>query len=158
MCGLQSKLELGILEDYIADFDILCVCETKYNASTSTIKCDEMIDGYRFIPMEHDNLTNGNTNGNTNKIAGIHGIGVFVKLQYAHQVKPISICSSDSIFWLDISIQNSDLNFLLGVVYLPHEGSRYYDQNMFDDVISDLIHINSVYNFPNISVGPQATI
>lgn len=29
VCGLNSKINLGVLEDYIRDYDIACLCETK---------------------------------------------------------------------------------------------------------------------------------
>ena len=65
VCGLKSKLNLGIFDTYVNNFDILCLCETKTHESDSFY-----IPNYKFIQTIKKNVNH--------KFSGIHGIGIFV--------------------------------------------------------------------------------
>ena len=73
VCGLNSKLNLGILEEFAQDFDILCVSETKCDQVD-----DDAIPGFCSFVMPKKN--------NLHRYGGVHGICVFVKECHANNV------------------------------------------------------------------------
>ena len=48
VCGLNSKFKYGILEQYVTQFNIICLSETK----TTKVAQDEFPD-YSVVTMEH---------------------------------------------------------------------------------------------------------
>ena len=48
VCGLGSKLKFGIINEYIKNFDIISLCETK----TDTVDTDSF-PGYKVFTLEH---------------------------------------------------------------------------------------------------------
>ena len=67
VCGLRSKLDLGILQKHVEQYDIIALCETKWDISTS----ESLIHGYKHISMMKRN--------SVHKYSGIHGLCVFAR-------------------------------------------------------------------------------
>lgn len=44
-------------------------------------------------------------------------------------------------------------DFIIGNIYVPHENSKYYDINIFDQLSSDIISINCKFNLPICMIG-----
>lgn len=60
---------------------------------------------------------------------------------------------SQSVLWLKVQQEALGLNFILGAVYLPHEGSAFCDDDIFDDLGNDIVNINAKYDLPIILAG-----
>ena len=43
--------------------------------------------------------------------------------------------------------------FIIGNVYLPHEGSPYHQNELFDDLSQDLLTLNAQYGLPIVLIG-----
>ena len=133
MCGLRSKLNYGILNNYITTTDIMCLTEVKRNASQIT-----QIDDFNtiFMPAKH----------RQHQFGGVYGICVFIKTKYKDFVHEIDSTYSKNVLWLRIDKKIFGLNFILGTVYIPPEGSKHYDDDIFDIISNDIIHIKHVYS------------
>ena len=75
VCGLNSKLSTGDLDDYIKDFDIFCVSESK-------VKVGEEIN--KFTTFNLENRTEDY------KKPGIHGLHVYIANHLAKTCTQIS--------------------------------------------------------------------
>ena len=62
VCGLKSNLRYRVLENYITNFDFICVSETKVNPSVDTMH----MPGYKLYNQSMFNIS-------------IYGIGILVK-------------------------------------------------------------------------------
>ena len=61
---------------------------------------------------------------------------------------------SQSTLWLRVNKQVLGYEFILGAVYLPHQMSEYYHEDVFEYLSNDIITtINAVYNVPILLVG-----
>ena len=60
---------------------------------------------------------------------------------------------SESVLWLHISKSVIGYEFILGAVYLPHEASTYYSDDVFEYLIDDMTTIMAKYDVPTILMG-----
>ena len=143
MCGLRNKLNYGILNNYITTTDIMGLTEVKCNASQIT----QMVDFKCQLKPKRLKLN----------IASINLVAymeyVFIKKKYKDFVHVIDSTYSKNVLWLRIDKKIFGLNFILGTVYIPPapEGSKHYvyddyDDDIFDIIADDIIHIKHVYN------------
>ena len=88
-----------------------------------------------------------------NKYGGIHGICVLVKNAYASNCSVVTEFMSESVLWLHISKPVIKYDFLLGAVYLPHEASTYYSDDVFKCLSDDRTTIRAKYDVPTILMG-----
>ena len=135
VCGLSSKIDRVTLKDHIKLFDIFCVSESKSK------------DG-----VEIENFTIFNLENRTEdyRLPGIHGLHVYVKNPLAD--KCIQIPDNNFRCNLVIWIKLAE-TFILGALYLPYEGSRYYKRGVFDDLTLDICSIKSQYDLPLLLIG-----
>ena len=84
VCGIQSKLELGIFEQYVQGCNFVCLIETK----TSEVD-HNCIPGYHPIVLSKK--------PGSHKLGGIHGLCTFVKNTYIDNVSIITDTKSDCI-------------------------------------------------------------
>ena len=133
MCGLRSKLNYGILNNYITTTDIMGLTEVKCNASQIT-----QIDDFNTIFMSAKHRQH--------QFGGVYGICVFIRKKYKDFVHEIDSTYSKNVLWLRIDKKIFGLNFILGTVYIPPEGSKHYDDDIFDIIANDIIHIKHIYN------------
>ena len=140
VCGLLSKLELGIIDNYVQDYDFLCFSETK----TNDIDVNDINGFTPFIlqPKTKDQ-----------KLGGFHGICIFVRNNIADFFHVITDSVSKSILWLKVDEDAYGSELLIGSVYFPHEGSWYYDSNIFDDLAEDVLTLNSQGDLPTLLIG-----
>ena len=59
----------------------------------------------------------------------------------------------ESVLWLHISKPVIRYEFLLGTVYLPHEASTYYSDDVFEYLSDDMTTIRAKYDVPTILMG-----
>ena len=133
-CGILSKLENGIFTEYLQQFDIFCVSETRTN------------EGPRLVNYMVINLENKPEHY---PLPGIHGINIYIKNNLYSMCKPINIENKncDSVIWVNI------LNyFILGAIYVPHDRSKYNYDGLFTDITCDLALIRE-HNLPIMLIG-----
>ena len=87
------------------------------------------------------------------KYGGIHGITIFIKEFIAQRCIIIQDLSSESILWIRINDKLSGIDLLLGAVYLPHEASDYYHEDIFEHLTDDIITIKAKYQVPIVLLG-----
>ena len=86
----------------------------------------------------------------SHKYGGIHGICILVKNAYVSNCSVVTEFMSESVLWLHISESVIAYEFILGAVYLPHEASTYYSDNVFEYLIDDMTTIKAKYDVPTI--------
>ena len=80
------------------------------------------------------------------KQRGMYGICAFIRQRYIDYVHIIEATRSTNVLWLRVDQKAFGLNFILGTVYIPPEGSKHYDNDVFDNIANDIIHIKNAYN------------
>ena len=140
VCGFNSKLKYNILQEYICKFDFICLSETK---------CDSIpeneISGYSLFLMERK--------CKSHRYGGIHGLCIFIKKCIAPHCSILKDLASESILWIYVKNVVLGYDFILGAVYIPHETSDHYHENVFEDLADDVININAKYDAPIILLG-----
>ena len=141
VCGLTGKLRLGILEDYILDKDIVCVCETKMHSS--------YIDNVLHLLHSHRLILKKEKHNE--RYAGTHGLGLLVSKTFPGDVTVIDDSNTCShVMWSKVVLYNCV--FILGSVYIPNESSIHYDRDWCNDVLSDMLSL-SVLGLPFLLLG-----
>ena len=84
------------------------------------------------------------------KYGGIHGICILVENAYASNCSVVTEFMSESVLWLHISKPVIMYDFLLGAVYLPHEASTYYSDDVFEYFSDIMTTIRAKYDVPTI--------
>ena len=135
VCGLNSKFNIGNLNEYVKLFDIFCVSETK-------VKNGVDIDNFTVF-----NLENRTQNY---PLPGIHGLNVYISNHIANLC--VQISDNNLYCNLVIWIKVAD-SFILGALYLPYEGSKYYQNDIYDDLSLDICNIKSKYDMPLLLTG-----
>ena len=122
MCGLCAKLKFPDFEEFLKQYDIICLTE---------IKTDEYgevnIDGFRFISASR---------AVAKRKSG--GVGLFVKNSIWPFVKILD-SSSENCLWFTLN-DYYDLKCVLGAIYIPPEGSPYSSASIFDKIEQDIIN------------------
>ena len=60
---------------------------------------------------------------------------------------------SNSVLWAKIDNEAFGFDFILGSVYIPHESSKFYDDDIFESLSTDIIMLKSLYNLPVCLIG-----
>ena len=120
MNGLISKLEHEEFIEFVNQYDIICLTETK----TDNCDCIE-IDGYTTFAKHRTELS-------TRKSGGII---VYVRNKY---IKYCSVLKAQSkhVLWININdnLFKTGHHLLLGAVYIPPSNSKYSSSELFDDI------------------------
>ena len=112
VCGLRKKLNDGIFEEYIKNFDIICLTETKTDTITETL----LPNNFKYVYKEKSK-----SNGSKFPLGGIHGIGVLVRDKIFEFVSVLKNGISETVLWLEISKKAFGFSFILGAVYIPRK-------------------------------------
>ena len=133
VCGLISKLNLSILEDYIFDnLDIVCLSETK------TDQIDEVnanIGGFK--PFFHHRK---------NFVRKSGGIVTFITESIAQHAKVLSPSENEFVQWIKIDENVLGYGLIIAATYIPPPDSPYSTGHEHDQIMQDLIDIQSNYN------------
>ena len=127
---MRSRLLFPECENFITGFDIFGLAETK-----TVVEDIIKLDGYEYFAKHRTKYK---------RISG--GLGVFVKneiLQYVTVVRN----DSEYIMWLklDKMLFSHDKDTLIGIVYLPPEGSDYSSEDSFNEIEAELISFLNQY-------------
>ena len=142
--GFLSKFENGILEDYLVDFDIICLSETKTQELPPNFSNSRIGD---FKPLFKDKSPHAG-----GLYGGTHGILALISPQLA--ATKIEICKSDAVLWFIVSLGHWRL--IVGATYIPCDGrdSKYHKKDVYDDISDDVITLRSEYSFcPIVLLG-----
>ncbi len=104
VCGVASKLRLGILENYIRDFDVISLCETK----TDEIDEDALPD-YTSFSLQKSNATH--------RYGGVHGISLLVKNHLASSTTILKDTTAETVLWCTIDNDSLGIYIVVGSTY-----------------------------------------
>ena len=135
VCGLKAKLDLGRLEKYLNGIDIFCVSESKVDIGLE-------IGGYTVFNLENKTKSY--------LLPGIHGLHVYISEHLANRCIQIidNNLYCNIVIWIKIAE-----SFILGALYLPHEGSNHYRQELYDELTDDISSIKDKYQMPILLTG-----
>lgn len=127
VCGIRKKHAYGILNNIVNAFDIVCLSETITDIIYTSL-------------FPNFNITCLKSKSQDQKLGRFHGVSVLVSKNFPCSFTIIHNMTSDCILWLKINFCDHD--FILGAVYIPHDCSRYFSQDLFDDISADCITLN----------------
>ena len=134
VCGLNSKLNNDVLNEYIKDIDILCVSETKISKGSD-------IDNFTVFDLEKPSKF---------RLPGVHGLSVYVSNKISglctQIIEPDFECNS--VLWIKVCSY-----FILGAVYMPVEKSTYYNAEQYTELSLDIFSIRDKYDLPIMIIG-----
>ena len=136
ICGLNSKINNGILNEYIKQFDIFCVYETKVAKGTD-------IDNFTVFNLE--------TKPKHFRLPGVHGLSVYISNQLASLCTQINEPDFDcnSVLWIKVSN-----HFILGAVYMPVEKAKnVWSPEQYSELSLDIFNIKDTYDLPIMLIG-----
>ena len=88
------------------------------------------------------------------KLGGYHGLCVIFKDTYSDAVKQLECgLTADSVLWLFINERVLGFSFILGCVYIPHEGSKYHTSDIFETISDDIVYLKGRYDAPICLTG-----
>ena len=140
--GLQSKLNIGVVDCYLCQFDLICLSETK---TDSPDLYDSMLKDYKVIPLPKKN--------NTYKLGGVHGLCILVKPELYDKCKVIEDTNSECTLWIIVKCEVLGFTFVVGAVYLPCETSTFHQDEVFENLVNDIALIKSKHNAPICLLG-----
>lgn len=140
VCGLLSKIKYGNFEQYIKDFDFICLSETKANYIA-----DDEFSGFNsfFSPKKVQNKRSKKS----------PELAILVNEKVKKFTKIIENTSSDWILWLMVGENSENIEFILGCTYIPCEGSTYHNDHIFDDIADDILSFQADFDVPLILMG-----
>ena len=133
--GLQSKLELGILDEYIAKFDIFSAVETN---TDSPCLVNTAISDFKCQPKEPP------SNSTRFKHGGYHGISIIYNPDIIIEATPITDLMSESVLWMKVNYRGI-LDFIYGAVYIPCETSPFFNKDAFIELENDVLELKVRY-------------
>ena len=142
MCGLQSKLDIGILDLHLQAYDIICLLETK--TDTPELSHSHLCDFQCYSMPKYSNKQ---------KFGGFHGMCVLMKNHVFNCSERIHATVSESILWVKIDSRILGFEFIVGAVYLPCEGTIHHSDEVFDNLVQDIIDIKGRYDAPFCLLG-----
>lgn len=110
---------------FINSYDIIHLSETKLDSLD-----DVNVDGYSFIGKYR--FVFKNRSG---------GVGILIKNSLFDKIEVLDI-SCENCLWYRFK----DTSYIFAVVYIPPEGSKYGNLDIFDKLENDIIDINSQYD------------
>ena len=140
VCCITNKLNYHIIQPYIHKHDFVCLSETKCD-----VIAENKIQDFRSFVLKKK--------CKTHKYGGIHGICILVKNKFAMNCTVIHEMTSESIVWIHVTKHVIGREFILGSVYLPHEGSNHYHEEVFEFLADDIITLNAKYETPILLMG-----
>ena len=134
VCGLTSKINNGILNEYIKQFDIFSVFETKLAKGTE-------IENFTVFDLDRK--------PSNYRLPGIHGLSVYVSDKLAGLCTQISEpeFECDNVLWIKVNNY-----FILGSVYMSVEKTNY-NKKQYTELSLDIFSIKADYNLPIVLIG-----
>ena len=140
VCGLHSKIKYGNFESYIKDFDFICLSETKVHYIA-----DDELSGFKSF-FSSKKLKHGRKKKSPE-------LGILVNDKVNKFTKIIENTISDWVLWLMVGENRDNIDFILGCVYIPCEGSTYHNDYLFNDISEDILNFQVNFDVPLILMG-----
>ena len=146
VCGFKSKQIFPDFINFLNKHDVICISESKL-ADTDTVN----IDGYTSFYKNRDKYLH-KSGGVLVLIRNnlLENVTVFEELSSKEKIdknvqkhyKFVNFDLSKSALWF--SIRNIDLenDILFCAVYIEGEGSKYYNDNIYNELVDNLTHFN----------------
>ena len=135
VCGLKSKVDLGIVQKRVSNCDFVCLSETKVNdIDTNWFP--------NFVAFTAKKCSR------TSSFGGIHGVAVLIKAHIASHVRVIDDLLSECVLWLHVNERAYHRAFIIGAVYIPHEQSCHFNDSVFDNIMHDLTPLLWIFYVP----------
>lgn len=139
VCSLTSKLNLGLLNEYVESFDIVCFSETK------TDEADEKnISLQGFLPKYKHRKYCNNKSGGLVTFFKDYLYGYITELNHPH---------SEIAQWFKIDKAFSGYDFILCNTYIPPSNTKYYSGEEFTDLLENIIFVHSEHDCDLCIVG-----
>ena len=135
VCGINSKINNGFILDYVNNFDVLCLSECK--TSQDDLLSNFITHNAKKVATKH-------------RYPGVHGLQVYIRTELSPRCMLINDDELESKFIMWIKINNT---FILGNAYLPHEASKHYHSDLFDELAIDICNLKSKFELPIMIVG-----
>ena len=88
-----------------------------------------------------------------NRYGGFLGISVLARRDIFEYISVINNTKSQSILWIKLDKNVFGHEFIVGAMYLPHEGSKYHSDAIFENLQDDILMIKLRYNLPVCLMG-----
>ena len=126
VCGLKSKLLVKEFTDYISNYDVVCMCETRCDdADTNNIK--EIMENHGFDIVYK----------NRSALSRYKSGGLLIALKNNLNVRWKEMKSDDETL-LSISVSEQDVglgnDLIITCIYIPPSHSRYGKSEHFDEL------------------------
>ena len=139
--GLSTKYDLGLINNIFKENDVICLSETKTNFYENF-----PFDNFKPIPMP--------IQSEKYKFGGVHGLCIYVRDDIFDEVQVLNDHTvTDCVLWVKLSIKSSKFSIYLGAVYIPHENSKYFTNDIFDSIIFDVASLKSKTDIPFLLLG-----
>ena len=134
-------MNLGIIDDYLSNKHCVLLTETLSDELDLT---NSLLHDYKQINMQ---------GCNQNRYGGFLGISILLKNDIFEHSTVLNDTKSQSILWLKVNKDVLGVDFIIGAMYLPHEGSKYHSNDIFDNLNDDIEMLNTIYNIPICLMG-----
>ena len=142
VCGLRSKLRNSFFESYCANFNIICLSETRQNQidlSRSELSNYTCFIKEKTIP-DH-------------RYGGVHGLCMLVDKKYTDHAKQLNDTQSPYILWIKFNKEAFGFACIIGAAYFPGVTSRHKDNRMFEAINKDIETLKYSYRLPICIIG-----
>ena len=133
MGGITSKFRYKVLSEYIKKFDLALFGETKLQK----IPQSEFPD-FDILSLKQKTR--------------LHGLSILIKKERFKYTKKLNT-KSKSVLWLLLGTSESNVNLIVGSVYVPGYDSKFADPNDFDLICEDMLTLHEKYNTPFLLMG-----
>ena len=133
MCGLKRRSVFPEFQSFVAEHDILFVCETKLD-STDVIT----VPNFTFFSKPRKQRYQRKSGG----------LGCFVRNDILKHVSVIET-DSDYVFWVKVckSLLVTNYDILFGITYVPPLSSRFYNNDEFELFEYEITNMCSKYEY-----------
>ena len=135
--GFHGKLDMGILDQYLSEYDIIFLNEC--NTENPILK-DTQLEDFNFI-VKHKC-----SDRHKFKYGGVHGIMVLFKNNLEGTIEEIP-SKTECVLWIKF-INKNTFQGIFGCTYIPCESSKYYYHEIFDEIENDVIELRAKFKLP----------
>ena len=142
--GLDSKMDIGIIDDYLSKFAISSVVETN---TDDPIIAKSAISNFNKFTKDPPDYRVNYTHG------GFHGISIFTNPSVITKAEIIPDLTSECVLWIKVQFLNF-FDFIYGAAYIPCISSKFHRHDLFIDINNDIHELNVRFNFlPTMLAG-----
>ena len=135
----MSKLNMTILEEYIPNFDMICLSETKLDMGDEH---NANIKGYS--PIFHHRMGVARKSG---------WIALYIREEYSEHIQALKRNNHEYVIWSKLDKEILGFDLIIGTVYIPPVNSTYSHGDEFDILTSDIIDLNAEYDTQIMLIG-----